>query len=328
MQLTDKIYVAGHRGLVGSAIVRLLNQKGFNNIVTRTSAELDLREQAKVRSFFEKEQPAYVFFAAAKVGGIYANNTYAAEFIYDNLAMQNNVIHESYKNGVKKFLFLGSSCIYPKNAPQPMKEEYLLSGFLEKTNEAYAIAKIAGLKLCQYYKQQYGCDFISAMPTNLFGPGDNYDLQNSHVLPALIRKFYEATIQNQPSVTIWGTGTPKREFLHVNDAAKACFYLMENYSGDEIVNIGSGEDHSIAELAIQIKNISGFSGTLVFDHAKPDGTPRKLLDVQKINQLGWKAEILLSDGIKSTYEDFVLNYQQYTNSKKSTPQENHHLINV
>lgn len=328
MQLTDKIYVAGHRGLVGSAIVRLLNLKGYSNIVTRTSAELDLREQAKVRTFFEKEKPMYVFFAAAKVGGIYANNTYPAEFIYDNLAMQNNVIHESYKNGVKKLLFLGSSCIYPKNAPQPMKEEYLLSDFLEKTNEAYAIAKIAGLKLCQYYKQQYGCDFISAMPTNLFGPGDNYDLQNSHVLPALIRKFYEATIQQQPSVSIWGTGTPKREFLHVNDAAKACYFLMENYSGNEIVNIGLGKDHSIAELATLVKNISGYTGKLVFDHSKPDGTPRKLLDVQKINQLGWHTETELSEGIKSTYEDFVLNYQQYTITKETPPQEKHQLINV
>lgn len=303
MQKQDKIFVAGHRGMVGSAIVRKLKKEGFDNLVLRTSAELDLRNQQAVSDFFESEKPQYVFLAAAKVGGIVANNTYRADFIYENLAIQNNVIHHSYKTGVKKLLFLGSSCIYPKLAPQPIKEEYLLTGELEQTNEPYAIAKIAGLKMCESYHRQYDCQFISVMPTNLYGPNDNYDLNNSHVLPALIRKFFEAVEQNKPEVTIWGSGKPKREFLHVDDLAEACFFLMQNYNGEWALNIGTGEDISIAELAELIKNISGFKGKLVFDSSKPDGTPRKLLDVSRIHSLGWKHRINLEEGIQSIWNN-------------------------
>lgn len=316
MNLTDKIYIAGHRGLVGSAIHRLLTGLGYSNIITRTSSELDLREHLPVREFFEAEKPQYVFLAAAKVGGIYANNTYPAEFIYDNLCIQNNIIHESFKTGVTKLLFLGSSCIYPKNAPQPIKEEYLLTGTLEPTNEAYAIAKIAGIEMCKYYHQQYGSRFISAMPTNLYGPGDNYDLQNSHVLPALIRKFHEAKVNKAANVTIWGTGSPRREFLHVDDMAKACYFLMQEYEQPDIVNVGLGDDHTIAEMATMIKEVTGFEGELVFDTAKPDGTPRKLMNVDRINALGWSAAIDLKKGIGSTYEDFTANYDYYTGKKK------------
>ena len=319
MNLTDKIYIAGHRGLVGGAIYRLLQQLGYTNLVTRTSAELDLREQQAVRNFFEKEKPQYVFLAAAKVGGIWANKTYPAEFLFDNIALQNNVIDEAHRNGVTKLLFLGSSCIYPKNALQPIKEEYLLSDYLEPTNEAYAIAKIAGIKMCQYYHEQYGSRFISAMPTNLYGPGDNYNLQNSHVLPALIRKFHEAKINKDATVTVWGTGSPKREFMHSDDAAKACYFLMQHYESPEILNIGLGKDDTIADMAMIIKEITGFAGELVFDTSKPDGTPRKLLDVSKINQLGWKAEKELAEGIRSTYEDFVANYVFYINKTSTTP---------
>ncbi len=303
MQKNAKIYIAGHRGLAGSAITRLLQKEGFTNLLLCTSTELDLRNQEAVKLFFEKEKPEYIFLAAAKVGGINANNLYPADFIYDNLCIQNNVIHQSYKTGVKKLLFLGSSCIYPKNSEQPIKEEYLLSGYLEPTNDAYAIAKIAGLKMCQSYHKQYGCNFISAMPTNLYGPGDNYDLKNSHVIPALLRKFHEAKIKNEPKVMIWGTGNPRREFLHVDDAAEACYFLMENYNEPGIVNIGVGKDISIAELAVIIKKITGFEGNLVFDSSMPDGTFRKLLDVNKINKLGWHAAIGLEEGIEMTYEE-------------------------
>lgn len=303
MQKQEKIFVAGHRGMVGSAIVRKLKKEGFENLVLRTSAELDLRNQQAVADFFETEKPDFVFLAAAKVGGIVANNTYRADFIYENLAIQNNVIHQSYKAGVKKLLFLGSSCIYPRLAPQPIKEEYLLTGELEQTNEPYAIAKIAGLKMCESYHRQYGCRFISVMPTNLYGPNDNYDLNNSHVLPALIRKFYEAVEQHKPEVAIWGSGKPKREFLHVDDLADASFFLMQNYDGEWALNIGTGEDISIAELAELIKNISGFNGKLVFDASKPDGTPRKLLDVSRIHSLGWKHSIHLEEGIRSIWNN-------------------------
>ena len=271
-------------------------------ILLRTSAELDLRNQQAVQSFFEAEKPDYVFLAAAKVGGIHANNTYPAEFLYDNLCIQNNVIHEAYRSGVKKLLFLGSSCIYPKNAEQPIKEEYLLSGYLESTNEAYAIAKIAGIKMCQYYHKQYGCNFISAMPTNLYGPGDNYDLKNSHVLPALLRKFHEAKVAGAPSVTVWGSGKPRREFLHADDLAAACFFLMQHYNEPEIINIGTGKDISIGEMATMIKHISGYEGEIVFDTSMPDGTFQKLLDVSKIHALGWKAEIGFEEGVRKTYE--------------------------
>lgn len=303
MQKQDKIFVAGHRGMVGSAIVRKLKKEGYNNLLLRTSSELDLRNQQAVTAFFESEKPYYVFLAAAKVGGIVANNTYRADFIYENLAIQNNVIHQSYKAGVKKLLFLGSSCIYPRMAPQPIREEYLLTGELEQTNEPYAIAKIAGLKMCESYHRQYGCQFISVMPTNLYGPNDNYDLNNSHVLPALIRKFYEAVEQHKPEVTVWGSGKPRREFLHVDDLADACYFLMQHYSGEWALNIGTGEDISIAELAGLIKNISGFNGTLVFDSSKPDGTPRKLLDVSRIHSLGWKHRIGLEEGIRSIWNN-------------------------
>jgi len=299
----SSIYIAGHRGMVGSAIVRNLKKRGFENLILKTSSELDLRNQAAVNAFFEKEKPEYVFLSAAKVGGIVANNTFRGEFIYENLMIQSNVIHAAWKNGVKKLLFLGSSCIYPKMCEQPIKEEYLLNGFLESTNEPYAIAKIAGLKMCESYRRQYGVDMIAAMPTNLYGPNDNYDLNNSHVLPALIRKFHEAKINNFPSVEIWGTGSPKREFLHVDDLAEACFYLMENYSDVQHVNVGTGVDVSIKELAELVKDIVAFPGELLFNADKPDGTPRKLLDVSKINALGWKHKINLKEGVSLVLED-------------------------
>jgi GDP-L-fucose synthase len=304
VELDAKIYIAGHRGMVGSAIMRNLQKKGFTNIVTRTSSELDLRNQQAVSDFFAKEKPGYVFLAAAKVGGIQANNVYRAEFIYENLMIQNNVIHSSYVNKVKKLMFLGSSCIYPKLAPQPLKEDYLLSGFLEDTNEPYAIAKIAGIKMCESYKRQYGCDFISVMPTNLYGPNDNYNLNNSHVLPALIRKFHDAKENKSPHVELWGTGTPMREFLHSDDMADACVYLMNTYTGEKFVNIGTGTDLTIKDLALLVKKIVGYSGDIKHDLSKPDGTPRKLLDVSYLHSLGWKHKIELEDGIKAVYEDF------------------------
>ena len=318
MNTSDKIYIAGHTGLVGSALVRLLQEKGFNRLITRSSSQLDLREQVAVREFFLAEKPDYVFLAAAKVGGILANNTYPAEFIYDNLSIQNNIINESYHNRVKKLLFLGSSCIYPKNALQPIREDYLLGGELEPTNEAYAIAKIAGIKICQSFHRQYGCRFISVMPTNLYGPGDNYHLQNAHVLPALLRKFHEAKINNTPTVSIWGTGSPRREFLHVDDCAAACLFLMEEYEHPEIINIGLGRDNTIAEMAHLIKSITGYTGKLVFDESKPDGMQRKLLNVDKINAMGWHATIELEEGIKRTYEDFSRNYELYITQKEKT----------
>jgi GDP-L-fucose synthase len=299
----SKIYVAGHRGMVGSALVRKLNRQGYNNILVRSSRELDLRDQEGVAGFFADERPDFVFLAAAHVGGIHANNTYRAAFIYDNLMIQNNVIHQAYQYGVKKLLFLGSSCIYPKLAPQPIREEYLLTGALEPTNEPYAIAKIAGIKMCEAYRDQYGCEFISVMPTNLYGPNDNYDLNNSHVLPALIRKFYEAVQEQKSTVTVWGSGNPMREFLHVDDLADACYYLMQTYDGVEPINIGTGVDIAIRDLALLIKEISGFSGELVFDSTKPDGTPRKLLDVSRLKTLGWQASISLEAGIRSVYEE-------------------------
>jgi GDP-L-fucose synthase len=301
MKPSDKIYVAGHSGMVGSAIVRRLQAGGFENLVLRRSAELDLRDQAAVRAFFEKEMPEYVFLAAAKVGGILANDTYRAEFLHDNLCIQDNVIHQAHVHGVKKLLFLGSSCIYPKLCPQPIKEEYLLTGPLEPTNEPYAIAKIAGLKMCQAYRAQYGDRFISAMPTNLYGPNDNYDLKNSHVLPALIRKFHAALSGDAPGVEIWGSGSPKREFLHVDDLAEACLFLMEHYDESEPVNVGTGTDISIKDLAHLLKKISGFGGELRFDTSKPDGTPRKLLDVARIHGLGWKHKISLEAGIRMVW---------------------------
>jgi GDP-L-fucose synthase len=303
MEKNARIYVAGHRGMVGSAIVRKLKAEGFTSIIVRTSKELDLRDHVAVKDFFQSEKPQYVFLAAAKVGGIVANNTYRADFLYDNLAIQNNIIYESYKTGVKKLLFLGSSCIYPKLCPQPIKEEYLLTGLLEKTNEPYAIAKIAGLKMCEAFRDQYNCNFISVMPTNLYGPNDNYDLKNSHVLPALIRKFYEAKINSVPDVEIWGTGSPKREFLHVDDLAEACYFLMLNYNEKEIVNIGTGTDLSIKELAELVMKVSEYKGSLRFDTSKPDGTPRKLLDVSKIHSLGWKHRISLEEGIRQVWKE-------------------------
>jgi GDP-L-fucose synthase len=305
MNKSSKIYIAGHRGMVGSAICRQLEKEGFSNFVTRTSDLLDLRNQQQVTDFFAREKPEYVFLAAAKVGGILANNIYRAEFLYDNLQIQNNIIHNSYLNGVKKLMFLGSSCIYPKLAPQPLKEEYLLSGLLETTNEPYAIAKIAGIKMCDAYRDQYGCNFISVMPTNLYGYNDNYHPQNSHVMPALIRRFHEAKAQNAPSVTIWGTGLPKREFLFADDLAEACYYLMQNYDEPGLVNIGTGEDISINDLALLIKKIIGYEGEIKFDTSKPDGTPRKLLDVTKIHGKGWKHKIGLEEGIKLAYSDFL-----------------------
>lgn len=304
MEKSSKIYIAGHRGMVGSAILRRLQKAGFDNFVLRTSSELDLRDQKAVFDFLETEKPDYVFVAAAKVGGILANNCYRADFIYENLQIQNNIIHGSYKIGVKKLLFLGSSCIYPKLAPQPLKEEYLLTGLLEPTNEPYAIAKIAGIKMCEAYKNQYGCNFISVMPTNLYGPNDNYDLQNSHVLPALIRKFHEAKLQNLPSVEVWGTGSPMREFLHADDLADACVFLMDNYNELEFVNIGTGEDVTIKELAETVRKVVGFEGSIDWNTSKPDGTPRKLMDVSKLHNLGWKHTIELEDGIRAVYEEY------------------------
>lgn len=308
MEKDAKVYVAGHRGLVGSAIMRKLKKEGYNNLVYRTSSELDLRRQEKVEDFFEEEKPEYVILAAAKVGGIQANDTYSAEFLYDNLMIETNVIDAAYQNDVKKLLFLGSSCIYPKFADQPMKEDYLLSGKLESTNEGYAVAKITGIKLCEHYNKQYGTNFISAMPTNLYGPNDNFDLETSHVLPALIRKFYEAKINNEDEVVIWGTGKPRREFLHVDDLADSLLFLINNYNGNQFVNVGVGKDISILELAELIKDIVGFEGEIVNDSSKPDGTPRKLLDVTRLNDLGWEAQISLEEGIKDTYQWFKENY--------------------
>ena len=309
MSLDAKIYVAGHRGLVGSAIVRNLEDKGYTNIICRTHKELDLTNQEAVRTFFEQERPEYVFLAAAKVGGIHANNTYPADFIYDNLMIQNNVIKAAHDFEVKKLLFLGSTCIYPKMAPQPIKEEYLLTGALEETNEAYAVAKIAGLEMCKFFKRQYGDNFISCMPTNLYGPNDNFDLKNSHVLPALIRKFHEAKVNNSEVVEVWGTGTPLREFLYVDDMADACVFLMENYDGEQHVNIGTGEEVSIRELAETVKEVVGFEGELVFNTDMPDGTPRKLTTVDKLHGLGWKHKVSLNEGIKLAYDWFLENYK-------------------
>ena len=296
--------------MVGSAILRRLQKEGYSNFVLKTSKELDLRNQQAVTEFFAAEKPDYVFLAAAKVGGIVANNTYRAEFLYDNLAIQNNVIHNAYVNGVKKLMFLGSSCIYPKLAPQPLKEEYLLTGPLEHTNEPYAIAKIAGIKLCDAYRDQYGCNFISVMPTNLYGPNDNYDLQNSHVLPALIRKMHEAKVEGKDTVEVWGSGTPRREFLHADDLADACYYLMERYNEPGLVNIGVGEDVSIKELAELVKDIVGYKGKIVFNTSKPDGTPRKLMDVSKLHSFGWKASVSLREGIESVYHQHFLSLQE------------------
>jgi GDP-L-fucose synthase len=304
MEKNARIFVAGHRGMVGSAICRKLNDAGYSHLILKTSSQLDLRNQQAVQHFFETEQPEYVFLAAAKVGGIHANNIYRAEFLYENLMIEANVIHAAWQFGVKKLMFLGSSCIYPKFADQPLKEEYLLTGSLEETNEPYAIAKITGIKLCEAYRDQYGCNFISVMPTNLYGPNDNYDLNNSHVLPALIRKFHEAKEARKDKVEIWGTGTPKREFLHSNDLAEACLFLMENYNEKDFVNIGTGTDIPIKELAYLIKEIVGFTGELEFNSSKPDGTPRKLMDVTKLHQLGWKHKIDLEEGIRSVYEVF------------------------
>lgn len=313
MRKDAKIYVAGHRGLVGSAILRKLQADGYTNLVYRTSQELDLRDRNQVDRFFEEEKPEYVFLAAAKVGGIVANNEYPADFIRDNLMIQTNVIDAAYRNGVKKLLFLGSTCIYPKFAPQPLKEEYLLTGELEPTNEPYAIAKIAGIKMCQSYNRQYGTKYISVMPTNLYGPNDNFDLHTSHVLPALIRKFHEAKVNNAPYVEVWGTGTPRREFLYSDDLADACVFLMNNYEENEIINVGVGEDISIKELAEKIKNIVGYQGEIKFDTTKPDGTPRKLVDVSKINALGWKASISLDEGLQKAYQWFLENVAVKTN---------------
>ena len=307
MEKHAKIYIAGHRGMVGSAIERRLRKDGCENIVTRTSKELDLRNQQAVNNFFETEKPDYVFLAAAKVGGIVANNTYRAEFIYENLMIESNIIHAAYVNKVTKLLFLGSSCIYPKLAPQPLKEEYLLSDYLEPTNQPYAIAKIAGIELCDGYRSQYGCNFISAMPTNLYGPNDNYDLEKSHVLPALLRKFITAKKNNVPAVELWGTGTPKREFLHVDDLADACLFLMETYNEKGLVNVGWGDDVTILELAQIVKRVVGYEGELKFDATKPDGTPRKLMDVTKLTNLGWKATTTLENGIKAVYDDIKNN---------------------
>jgi GDP-L-fucose synthase len=303
MEKSFKIYIAGHRGMVGSSILRALQAKGYTNFILKTSAELDLRNQQAVTDFFALEKPDYVFLAAAKVGGIVANNTYRADFIYENMMIQSNVIHQAYLNGVKKLLFLGSSCIYPKLAPQPLKEEYLLTGLLEPTNEPYAIAKIAGIKMCDAYREQYGCNFISVMPTNLYGPNDNYDLNNSHVLPALLRKFITAKNNGDSVVTIWGTGSPLREFLHADDLADACLYLMETHNDSGLVNIGVGEDISILDLAKMVKQIVGFEGDIITDTSKPDGTPRKLMDVSKLTNLGWKASISLEEGINEVYQE-------------------------
>ncbi len=307
MESTSKIYIAGHRGLVGSAIVRKLKAEGYNRLLLKTRNELDLLRQDQVERFFREEQPEYVFLAAAKVGGIHANNTYPAQFLYENMMIEANIIHAAYQSGVRKLLFLGSSCIYPKMAPQPLKEEYLLTGALEPTNEAYAVAKIAGMKLAEFYSKQYGVNFISAMPTNLYGPGDNYDLNNSHVLPALIRKFHEARETGAPFVEIWGTGKPRREFLYVDDLADACFFLMQNYNEIPFVNVGMGEDIAIGELALLVREIVGFEGELKYDTGKPDGTPRKLLDVSRLSSLGWQAKTSLREGIAKTYEHYRQN---------------------
>jgi GDP-L-fucose synthase len=316
MQKNAKIYVAGHRGMVGSAIVRKLQHEGYQNILTADSAALNLIDQKSTHEWFERNRPDYVYVAAAKVGGIHANNVFRADFLYNNLMIECNTIHAAYHVGVKKLLFLGSTCIYPKMAPQPLKEEYLLSGYLEPTNEPYAIAKIAGIKLCESYRRQYGCDFISAMPTNLYGPNDNYDLNNSHVLPALIRKFHEAKINNCPEVILWGTGTPFREFLHVDDLADACFFLMENYSSEDFVNCGTGEEISIKDLALLIKDIVGYTGNIIHDTSKPDGTPRKLTDVSRLHLLGWKHCINLREGITSVYKAFSESYNDvYANTQ-------------
>lgn len=305
MEKNSKIYVAGHRGMVGSAIVRRLEAEGYKNIITRTSKELDLRRQAAVEEFFAAEKPDYVFLAAAKVGGIMANSKAPADFMYDNMIMEMNVIRSAYDNGVKKLMFLGSSCIYPRMAPQPMKEDCLLTSALEQTNEAYALAKISGLKYCEYLNRQYGTDYISVMPTNLYGPNDNYHPEHSHVLPALIRRFHEAKETNAPSVTIWGTGTPLREFLYVDDLAEACVFLMNNYTGNETVNLGTGKELTIGELAGLVKKVVGYEGEIVFDPSKPDGTPRKLLDVSKLERLGWHYKTELEDGIRMAYDDFL-----------------------
>ncbi|HEX7414523.1 MAG TPA: GDP-L-fucose synthase [Bacteroidia bacterium] len=307
MEFTSKIYVAGHKGMVGSALVRNLKANGFTNLIYKTRQELNLCNQQDVNTFFEKEKPEYVFLAAAKVGGIQANNTYRADFIYENLMVQNNIIYAAYKNNVKKLMFLGSSCIYPKLASQPLKEEYLLTGELEYTNEPYAIAKIAGIKMCESYHKQYGCNFISVMPTNLYGANDNYDLNNSHVLPALLRKFHDAKENNLPSVSVWGTGNPRREFMHADDMADACVHLMINYNGEKFVNLGTGTDISIKELAHLIKDIVGYKGEIIFDSSKPDGTPRKLMDVSYLHSLGWMHRIKLEEGIKQVYAGFKAN---------------------
>ncbi len=305
MEKNSKIFVAGHRGMVGSAITRKLREDGFQNIILRTSAELDLRNQQAVHDFFASEKPAYVFLAAAKVGGIVANNTYRAEFLYDNLQIESNIIHASYLSKVEKLLFLGSSCIYPKLAPQPLKEEYLLTGLLEPTNEPYAIAKIAGIKLCEAYRDQYGCNFIAAMPTNLYGPGDNYHLQNSHVIPAMIRKFHEAKQNHADHVELWGTGSPLREFMHADDVAGACIFLMQSYNDKLFVNVGTGEEVSIKELAHLVKEVVGFNGEIRFDASKPDGTPRKLMDSTRLHNIGWKHKVTLKEGLKRTYPLFL-----------------------
>ncbi len=304
---TKKIYVAGHRGLVGSALVRKLKSEGFLNVVTRTHEELDLTRQSEVENFFAKEKPAYVILAAAKVGGIYANDTYPADFIMQNLQIECNVIDAAYKNGVEKLLFLGSSCIYPRECPQPIKEEYLLSGYLEKTNEAYALAKIAGLKMCAFYNQQYGTDYISVMPCNLYGVNDNFSPENSHVIPALMRKFHEAKENKEPAVTVWGSGKPLREFLNVDDLADACLFLMDNYKGNEFFNVGYGKEITILELAEMMKRVTGFQGEIILDSSKPDGTPRKLTDISRLKEMGWKPKICLEEGLKQTYEWYKAN---------------------
>jgi GDP-L-fucose synthase len=311
VEKSAKIYIAGHRGMVGSAIHRKLVKEGFDNFILRTSSELDLRNQSDVRAFFEAERPEYIFLAAAKVGGIMANNIYRAEFLHDNLLIQNNIIDSAYRTEAKKLMFLGSSCIYPKLAPQPLQESSLLTGLLEPTNEPYAIAKIAGIKMCEAYRAQYGCNFISVMPTNLYGPNDNYDLNNSHVLPAMIRKFHEAKEENKPFVELWGTGSPLREFLHADDLADACYFLMQNYNEPEFLNIGVGDDVTIKNLAEMIRNVTGYEGQIHWNTDKPDGTPRKLMDVGKLHELGWKHHIELADGIKLTYQDFLQKIETY-----------------
>lgn len=319
MEQDSKIYVAGHTGLVGSALVRTLSGSGLRNVITRTSSELDLRNRDAVLEFFMEEKPGYVFMAAAKVGGIHANDTYPAEFISENLAIELNVIDGAQKSGVTKLLFLGSSCIYPRDCPQPMKEEHLLSGYLEKTNESYAIAKIAGIKMCEAFRRQYGCNFISAMPTNLYGPGDNYDREDAHVIPALMRRFHEAKARGDPEVVVWGTGSPRREFLHADDLATALLFLMSRYDEAALINVGTGEDITIRELAELIKRVVGYRGDLRFDRGKPDGTPRKLLDVTRITSLGWKPGIPIEEGIRKTYEWFEENYPYVRGVKRRSP---------